>query len=118
VHPTSFSEAEKVLQNRKDRTKATGGRSFLTQRIKAFPASTPRGWFPLVTAPNLFSKPLCIAIFEIAMAQYARRGSRHMKTHGFQEQKIRAHRKMFCNRISRQGLLPLKKLACKVQNTK
>ena len=28
VHPTSFSEAEDVLQNRKDGTKATGGQSF------------------------------------------------------------------------------------------
>jgi hypothetical protein len=28
-----------------------------------------------VTTPNSFSKPLCIAIFEIAMAQYAGRGS-------------------------------------------
>jgi hypothetical protein len=31
--------------------------------------------------------------------------------------KIRPHRKMLCNRISRQGLLPLKNLACKVKNT-
>jgi hypothetical protein len=28
VHPTRFSEAEDALQDRKDRTKATGGRSF------------------------------------------------------------------------------------------
>jgi hypothetical protein len=31
-----------------------------------------------------------------------------MKTHGFQEQKLRAQRKMVCNRISRHGLSPLK----------
>jgi hypothetical protein len=31
-----------------------------------------------------------------------------MKTHGFQEHKLRAQRKMVCNRISRQGLPPLK----------
>jgi hypothetical protein len=31
-----------------------------------------------------------------------------MKTHGFQEHKLRAQRKMVCNKISRQGLPPLK----------
>jgi hypothetical protein len=36
------------------------------------------------------------------------RGSRHMKTHGFEEHKLRAQRNMVCNRISTQGLLPLK----------
>jgi hypothetical protein len=31
-----------------------------------------------------------------------------MKTHGFQEHKLRAQRKFFCNRILREGLPPLK----------